>query len=460
MRTLFISIVFCTGISFTMISRAGAQNILDTYVQTGLESNLVLQDKQISLRKALLGLKNARSLYLPEVRFQTTYSTAQGGRNIPLPIGDLLNGVYTTLNHLTGTSTFPSIENETINFLPQNYYDAKIRTTVPILSAQISRQVDVREKQAGIQGYQLDIYERELVKQIKESYFNYLSALEAVKAYNSALKLAREGERTQQKLLDRGTGLPAYVLRAQSEVAQAETQVSHARNQVENARLYFNALLNRDASAEIDTAYNAEAALQQALLQLDADPDPSRREELLALQETVDLNEDLVGLQRAQFIPTLNGFLDLGSQAENFAFNNQSRYYMLGLQLDIPIFSGNRNRNNVQQAKLDVASTQLQLRNTRNQLTMSAAVASNALRNSYSAYQAALRQQEAALSYRRLIERGYQAGVHSYIETVDARNQAVSAQIAVNVNKFNVLIAAAALEREVASFNFKSDEFH
>src|SRR3546814_20475137 len=78
--------------------------------------------------KAMLGLETSKSFYLPSVSFQTAYSTANGGRNIPLPLGDLLNEAYATLNQLTGTQRFPQLQNESINFLPYNYYDAKIRT--------------------------------------------------------------------------------------------------------------------------------------------------------------------------------------------------------------------------------------------------------------------------------------------------------------------------------------------
>lgn len=438
----------------------GQDAVLEEYIENGLKNNLVLQEKQIGLEQALLGLKHARSYYLPEVAFQTMYSTAKGGRNIPLPIGDLLNGVYATLNQLSGTEQFPQIQNETINFLPQNYYDAKIRTTVPIINTQIAHQVDARRRQATMESYQIEIYRRELVQEIKTAYFNYLMALDGQQVYTSALDLARAGQGMQEKLLQRGKGLPAYVLRAKSEVAQAETELSHARDQVENAGLYFNALLNRPADAPIDTGYNAGAALDRAIHLLYQDQGVTTREELLALEESVALNKEVVKLNKAQFIPTLSGFLDLGSQAEHFAFNDQSRYYMLGLQLNIPIFAGNRNRNQVKQAQLDVHAAELNLQHIKRQLNLSARVSRNKLENTYTAYQAACRQLEAARSYHRLIERGYQAGVHSYIETLDARNQTTQAQIAVNVHKFQVLIAAADLERQRATYTFKNPVSH
>src|SRR5690554_46931 len=95
-----------------------AQESLKAYIDTGLQSNLLLQQRHVSFEKAVTALKSAKSLYLPSVNLEAGYQTAAGGRNIPLPIGDLLNPVYATLNQLTQSNQFPTIENETINFLP------------------------------------------------------------------------------------------------------------------------------------------------------------------------------------------------------------------------------------------------------------------------------------------------------------------------------------------------------
>src|SRR5690606_8697544 len=116
---------------------ASSQEPLTAYIDTALQNNLVLQQRHVSFDKAVTALKSAKSLYLPSVNLEAGYQTADGGRNIPLPIGDLLNPVYSTLNQLTQSNQFPTIENETINFLPRNYYDAHIRATMPLINTGI-----------------------------------------------------------------------------------------------------------------------------------------------------------------------------------------------------------------------------------------------------------------------------------------------------------------------------------
>lgn len=446
MRTVLIS---------ALLAMAGSvcaqQNALDRYISEGLEKNIVLQQKSVSLEKALTAIQTAKSMYLPSVSFQGAYQTADGGRNIPLPIGDLLNGVYSTLNQLTNSQRFPKIENQTINFLPRNFYDVKVRTVVPIINTDIGYSKKISEQQAQLKEYEIDTYRRELIGNIKSAYFNYLTALQSVSIYRSALELAEEGKRVNEKLLENGKGLPAYVLRATSEIETIRAQVSAAEQQAANARLYFNSLLNRSAEEPIDTSFDINPALAQANAAMLSESDIRNREELRSLSKAVELNETAIKMNRSFNIPKLNGFLDLGSQSEDFHFNDKSRYYMAGLQLEIPIFAGNRNKQKIRQAELDLRFAELSRVHYTQQIKLAADVALNNLRSAWQTYNSTLKQLEAAESYQRLIEKGYRAGTHTYIETVDARNQLTMARLSVVINTYRVLQAAATLERETAA---------
>ncbi|MBP7557096.1 MAG: TolC family protein, partial [Chitinophagaceae bacterium] len=111
--------------------------VLQGYIDSALSNNLVVQQKNVSLEKAQTALSIAKGWYYPTVSFQAGYQTAGGGRSISLPLGDLLNGVYSTLNQLTSSTAFPQLKNQEVNFLPSNFYDVKVRTTVPIINPDI-----------------------------------------------------------------------------------------------------------------------------------------------------------------------------------------------------------------------------------------------------------------------------------------------------------------------------------
>src|SRR6218665_847216 len=435
---------------------ANAQpTVIDTYIDSAFANNIVLQQKSISLERAGTALDIAKGWFLPTVSFQMGYQTAGGGRDINLPLGDLLNGAYSTLNQLTGSNIFPQLANERINFLPHNFYDAKVRTSMPIYNPDIRFNKQIAEQQIALSEYEVDIYKRQLVKDIKNAYFNYLTALRSISIYRNALELANESRRINQKLLDNGKGLPAYVLRSNAEIEQVNAQVNSAQQQAENAKLYFNFLLNRDQHADVDTSYSADQAITQIGIMLAVHAEPANREELKALAQAININETVVQMNKQVYMPRLNGVLDLGSQAENWKFNTQSRYYLLALQLEVPIFAGNRNKNKIRQSQLDLRSAQLNLEQVRQQLNLGSNAAKNNLGASWQTFTATQKQLEAAASYQRLIDRGYREGSNSFIETVDARNQFTQAQLLHVINQYKVLIAAAELERETASYQIK-----
>jgi len=455
MRTILIRYKETTSLLLLFLAfyTGHSQNPLTGYIDSAFKNNIVLQQKNISLEKAEYALQIAKGFYYPTVAFQAGYQTAGGGRDIDLPIGDLLNNVYSSLNQLTQTNDFSQIKNQHINFLPQNFYDTKVRTTVPIINSDIKYNKQISEQQITLSKYEIEIYKRDLVKDIKTAYFNYLNALESISIYKSSLQLANEGKRVNEKLVENGKGLPAYVLRSNSEIENVKAQITNAEQQANNAKLYFNFLLNRDQNEDIDSGYNENTQVVAIPGLIAGSNTTIGREEIKALQQSVVLNKTALQMNKAVYYPKLNGFLDLGSQAQNWKFNSQSRYYMVGFQLDVPIFAGFRNRNKIKQSDLDVKNAQLGVDQLKQKLDLSGNVARNNLVSVYQSYLSSQKQLEAAQAYQRLIERGYREGTNTFIETVDARNQLTQSQLLVSVNQYKVLIAAANLERETASFN-------
>lgn len=453
MKTLFIiQILICLTVPKLLLAQTSP---LEAYISEGRAQNLVLKQKNISLQKALLALQTARSMYQPSIDFQANYTTATGGRNIPLPLGDLMNPVYATLNQLTNSHNFPTLENEKINFLPKNYYDVRVRTSMPLINTDIAYNKRIKEQQVHLQEFEIQTYERELVKNIKAAYYNYLNAKQAVKIYESALQLAEESKRVNERLLENGTGLHAYVLRSNSEVQQVHAQITQAKQQEKNARLYFNSLLNRESDAQINIEYNPDEDIAQVTTLLLENADISDREELKSLQEAMNINETIIQMNKKFSVPKINGFVDLGSQAERLRINKESQYVMVGVQLELPLYNGKRNLHKIKQSQLDLDDAAINKTNVINQLEMSSHIAKNNLFATWETYQSSLKQLEAASAYQRLIERGYRAGTNTYIETIDARNQLTTAHLSTIVNKYNVLLAAANLERETAAYPLK-----
>lgn len=134
----FRLLVLCAVICVLTDSTAFAQTpILEAYIKEGLQNNQALKQQRFLLEKNLYALREANTLFMPTINFNTTYTSATGGRRINLPVGDLVNPVYQTLNQLTQSERFPQISNVSEQLMPHDFYDAKLRVAVPLVNAEI-----------------------------------------------------------------------------------------------------------------------------------------------------------------------------------------------------------------------------------------------------------------------------------------------------------------------------------
>jgi outer membrane protein len=435
------------------VTAAVGQPALDDYIAQGLANNLVLKQKNITLEKSMVALKEAKSYFLPSTGFDAQYMWAQGGRSIDFPVGDLLNPVYSTLNQLTGSTKFPQINNVSEQFFPNSFLDARVKTVMPLINPDIRINRDISQQQTQLKQNDIDSYKRELVKDIKVSYYNYLLANKAIAIYEIALDLANQNLRLNRSLLENGKGLPAYVSRSESEVKNVETQLQGAKNSRDNARAYLNFLVNRNLADSVPVQEaNPETAKEAALLNMV--DSVGGREELKSLQLSSEIGRNVLKMNNAFRVPKLNAFLDLGLQASKWQVRDKSLFYLGGFQMQVPIFNGNRNLYKIRQTELDLNNIQLETDKVRQQLELAALTSKNNTRSAYLNLQSSAKQLEAAQQYFKLIDRGYREGSNAFIELLDARNQLTTSQLQASINQYRFLSALADYERQTASYTF------
>jgi outer membrane protein TolC len=255
-------------------------------------------------------------------------------------------------------------------------------------------------------------------------------------------------------MLSNGKGLPAYVSRAESEVKEVETQLLNAQNEKQKAIAWFNSLLNRQIQEPVVIE---EMPLSEATSKAFAEfvDNVNGREELKSLSIAKDINYKMLAMNKSFRTPKLNAFVDIAAQDFDFKVKSNSFFYIGGVQLNIPIFSGNRNIYKIQQSELDIKSIELTEKNTRNQLELAAFNSRSNARNNYNTYLSAEKRVEAATQYFKLIDRGYREGVNNFIEMLDARNQLTQSQLQKEVNRYRFLASLADYERQTSSYSFK-----
>ncbi|MFY0255045.1 TolC family protein [Chitinophaga sp. 30R24] len=427
-------------------------NVLDQYIQYAFSSNKGLKDQHFQLTKSVMALQEAKSLFGPNVAFLGNYTKSHGGRTIDFPIGDIMNPVYSSLNQLTNSHNFTSLNNVNVQLNPDNFYDAKLRASLPLINAEIYYNQKIKKEQINQQQAAVNVYKRELVKNIKTAYYQYYQAAEAVDIYNNALALINENIRINESMVRNGIRNNTALYRARTEKEKTDADINKAMNARQNAKAYFNFLLNRGLEEEI--------SLDSTLLQLPGQL-PGKgindREELQQYKSATNsyrLNEQL---QRAYLIPKLSTFIDLGSQGVGTRFDKDTRYYLFGVNLEWNLFASHKYKYKIQQAANDVQS-----------ITNSAAQTTDLLQlqvyETLNDYQTALKNFKTAQSQLAFAERYYhdqlkvyKEGQLLYIELLDAQNQLTGAQLQTTMAQASVQTAYAAVERAQASYNINNN---
>ncbi|MCQ6959303.1 TolC family protein [Mucilaginibacter aquariorum] len=427
------------------------QGKLDAYIQEGLATNQSIKQQNFVLEKSVYALKEAKSMFLPEVTFSTTYTKANGGRTIDFPTGDLFNGVYATLNQLTGTNAFPQLQNQKILLNPDNFYDAKFRTTLPILNAELIYNKRIKKQQVDLQKAEVLLYKRELVKEIKTAYYSYQKAVYATGIYESSLRLVEEGQRINTKLYENSKVNRTVVLRSQNEVSKINASLTGSRKTAESARYYFNFLLNRPLTDSVILDDIKTLPARDQLLGNSV----TGREELSKLRIAKDINGNLTGLAKSYIVPKLGTFIDLGSQAFDWKFNSNSRYYLFGISLEWNLFSSGKNNYRVKQAIADREALASQTDYVQQQLFTELKVRQASMQSAIAQYEAAQSQLKTSQIYYGDMLKLYKQGMAIYIELLDAQNQWIDAQLHANIALYDTWIADAAIERANASFTIQ-----
>jgi len=442
-----------------------ASSILDNYLRIGLDSNLALHQRSFDLQRSLLDLKRARAQFYPQAGFSSQYTLADGGRTQSIPVGDLLNGVYSTLNQLTGTNKFPQVANQSVQFLPNNFQDTKMEITLPILNTDLMYNKAVNSEIIHSRQADIDIYRRDLVRNIRQAYYQYLQTEKAVDIYANALLNVQANLRVSEKFVENNMATKESVLRAQSQVSHVESSLISAENDRRNAAAYVNFLLNRpldtpvltDSALLADDTYagaQPERSTVRTNVLSDATTAIAGREEFTRLKSTQNILASNLRWNQNYLIPKLNAFYDVGFQGYGYHFNNAQFYQLAGINLTWNLFKAGDNKYKISQAHIDIRSTDEQYRQLTDQLTLEQQTTVNNYASAVEALHALADEVTSTRETYRLADKRYREGQALQIELIDSRTQMTDAEIRLTLGRLAILNRAADLERVEAAYQF------
>lgn len=436
---------------------------LQQVVDEALQANLQLRASGASVQQRLAALEQARARYWPAIDFAARYTVSDGGRTLEIPVGDLLNPVYETLDQMLVAQgqppQFPRVSNQTIEFLRNPEQETKIVLQQPIYEPRIGPAVDANRAQVTRAEADLAALRSQVIRDVKQAYYAWLAAGQAVTVLDATLEATRANLAANESLYRNGRVTRDLVYRAEADVLEIEQQRLATASRVRIARSYVNLLRNAPLAqplprADLDAAtierFRGRLVRTLAGRQLDAralqDLAWQRRQELKSLDAAIVAGLAQQDLARAAFKPSLGLGAEAGIQGTDYGFDDEDRYVLASLVLRFNAFRGGADRAALDEAR---ALTE-QLRATRDlagqQVRLEVQQALETFEVAEASLDTAVKRAEAASGAFRITSRKRDLGQVNQAEFIDARRAYTDAELNVTRVRAEYLARLAELE--------------
>ena len=426
------------------------QEILNEYIKYGLENNLVLKQKLSGYQRSIEALKEARGLFYPSISFNARYTISEGGRVIDFPVGDLLNPVYSTLNALTSSNGFQMVENQQIRFLRPTEHETKIRLIQPVFNPDIYYNSKIKKELSVFEEADVDQYKRELMAEIKKSYYNAVMAEGILSMLRETRKLLIENIRVNKRLVENDKLTIDNVYRSEAELSKFDQELQNAEKNEKIANAYFNFLLNRSLADSIILQQPLSFPVLSSLTGNFSRLAIENREELRKLENFRKMSDLQICLKQSGQLPDLFVAVDYGFQGETYKINKNQDYLQASAVLYWNLFSGFQNRARIKQAMIDKTIIDNQIDEARKQIELQVINTMNELLTAEKGITAAETRLKNAGEGFRLVRRKYEEGQASLIEFLDARTTMTQAEENLIISKFTYLSSFAEFEKVIA----------
>ena len=426
--------------------------VLQRYLQEGIAGNLALKQQSLEIEKALKGIEIARTNYFPQVNFAPTYSIAFGGRKIQIPIGDLLNPVYSTLNELTNSNAFPRVENASEQLAPMNFHDTKLEIKMPLFNTDVRYNVALQKDLLVTEEAKRKFLEYELRHAIEAAYYQYLQSLEAVRIYENSEKLLESSLSLNQKLVRHEEALKDAMLSSEYELSKVQQGKTEAEKNRKVAQAYFNFLLNRN----LEEPVLADTALFRSLpvvmsLQDYTDNAFRNRPEFEQLNAGLKTTQTLLQMQEKNaLLPQV--FLGANTGFQGFGYTFKDQAYMVGqVGLNWPIFHAGEKKMKIQQTRISGEILRTKTEEVKKQVEMQVYRNFRELETAISALQSKERDLAKTEKIFELVNSRYKNGAAIPLEVHKAQNDQLISQLGHSLGRLEVWLKYAELKKSAAN---------
>ncbi len=340
MIRVMIALIFTSAALF---GQDGGKIVIDLNkaVQLALDKNSSIKIAKMDIGKAEEKLRETHSGFYPQLD-----ATGQYQRYIDKPVIFLPPG-----------SPFGT----TLKIGADNSYSGGFSLGMPVFSMALINGSGLAETGVELTRANLNAAKVKTAGEVQKAYLAVLLVRELKEVMNQSLKNAEDNLGRIRNLNKRGLLSNYDLLRAEVQVENLKPAVLQAENNYKLSVDGLKVTIGLEANTEIEVTGELSAqdggkvpeignVMQDVI---------SNNPQLSLLEKQIELSEGSVSLEKTAYIPSLAAFgnYQYQAQANDFKIGDYKwvKTFLVGLQLQVPVFHGFRTESKIEQAKITLS---------------------------------------------------------------------------------------------------------
>ncbi|MFT4660716.1 MAG: outer membrane protein [Patiriisocius sp.] len=354
---------------------------LDQAQQFALDNNRTLQASHLNIAKAKEIVKETYAIGLPQINASAEYNNF-----LDIPVSVLPDFISPTVygvliqEDLIDAAQFPSDPNFVeASFGTSNTLNAGATLSQLLFDGSYLVGLQATKVYLGISEIQAEISEKDIKKNVAESYYNVLIAQENVKILDESKTTIEKTITEVRAMFNEGLMAEDDVDQLQLTLIGIENNLNNAKRQIDLTKQLLKMQLGMELTAPLELSDNLEALLNAKILASNETTfSIGKLPEFKLLENNIRANQLTVKNSKAKYLPSLSGFFSYSQSGQRNEFNffdsNESWFAttLWGMKLSVPVFSSGMKHAKVNQAKLDLESAILSKKDEEQGLTIAA----------------------------------------------------------------------------------------
>lgn len=353
-------------------------------------------------------------------------------------------------------------QTQTIKVGSDNSFNGGIAMGMPVVNAQLWESLKLSALDVELAVEKARSSRIDMVEQVTKAYYGVLLAKESYALFQRVYNNAVSNNEIVKKMYDVGSVSEYDLITSNVSVQNAIPNMIEGEYAVTLALWNLKALLGVDLEKDIDvtgTLMDHTSALDKGydISQLNLENNTTLKQ--LDMQE--QMLEHALKITKLANVPSLSLnaaylYTALGNDGKFFQKSAWNPYSYAGIQLNIPIFAGNKRRAATREARLNLNSLQLQRENVERQLRVGIVQHLNNMQSSVKKYHASAATVDQAQTGYDIAVKRYEVGRGTLVNIDNSQVALVQAELSRNQSIYNFLSAKVSLDKVLGSYEFEN----